>query len=56
MNTESGVTHLSIDDETVIRNWLEALGESPAAIAQDLQTAHRYPDTARWLLDRARAA
>ena len=47
---------LSLDDETVIHAWLEALGESPAAIAQDLQTARKHPDTAAWLLARARSA
>jgi hypothetical protein len=56
MDTESVTTHLSIDDETVIRTWLESLGESPSAIAQDLQTARHHPDTARWLLARARSA
>ena len=56
MDTESVTTHLSIDDETVIRTWLESLGESPSAIAQDLQTARANPDTAAWLLSRARAA
>lgn len=55
MDTES-VTHLSQEDESVIRAWLESLGESQAAIARDLQTARHYPDTARWLLERARAA
>lgn len=47
---------LSPEDETVIREWLESLGESAASIEQDLQTARTHPDTARWLLDRARAA
>jgi hypothetical protein len=57
MDTESVVTtHLSIDDETAIRAWLETLGESPSAIARDLQTARRHPDTAAWLLARARSA
>jgi hypothetical protein len=55
MDTES-VTKLSIDDETAIRTWLESLGESPSAIAQDLQTARQHPDTAAWLLARARSA
>ena len=55
MDTESVVTtHLSIDDETAIRTWLESLGESPSAIAQDLQTARQHPDTAAWLLAHAR--
>ena len=53
MDTES-VTKLSIDDETAIRTWLESLGESPSAIAQDLQTARQHPDTAAWLLAHAR--
>jgi hypothetical protein len=43
------------EDEGVIRMWLESLGESPAAIEQDLQTARRHPDTAAWLLARASA-
>ena len=47
---------LSVEDETVIRNWLETLGEPPSAIAQDLQTARQHPDTAAWLLARARSA
>ena len=47
---------LSIEDETVIRRWLESIGESPSAIAQDLQTARQHPDTAAWLLARARSA
>jgi hypothetical protein len=52
MDTET----LSPEDETVIRDWLESLGESQTAIEQDLQTARRHPDTATWLLARARAA
>ena len=47
---------LSPEDETVIRNWLESLGESPSTIEQDLQTARANPDTAAWLLARARSA
>ena len=47
---------LSIEDETVIRRWLESIGESPSAIAQDLQTARQHRDTAAWLLARARSA
>ena len=48
--------HLSVEDESMIRRWLEALGESSSAIAQDLQTARQHPDTAAWLLARARSA
>ena len=48
--------HLSVEDESTIRTWLEALGESLSAIAQDLQTARAHPDTAAWLLARARSA
>ena len=58
MNTESVSVRatLSPEDETAIRTWLEALGESPSAIERDLQTARANPDTAAWLLSRARAA
>lgn len=54
MDTES-VTKLLVDDETAIRTWLERLGESPSAIERDLQTARQHPDTAAWLLARARS-
>ena len=47
---------LSVEDETAIRRWLEDLGESQAAIERDLQTARAHPDTAAWLLARARSA
>ena len=47
------VTKLSSEGESAIRDWLESLGESHAAIEQDLQTARRHPDTAAWLLARA---
>ena len=56
MDTESVRATLSLDDETAIRHWLEGLGESPSAIERDLQTARRHPDTAAWLLARARSA
>ncbi len=46
--------HLSVEDESTIRTWLESLGESPSAIERDLQTARRHPDTAAWLLAHAR--
>ena len=52
MDTEA-VT-LSIEDEFAIRTWLESLGESQTAIERDLQTARQHPDTAAWLLARAR--
>lgn len=47
------VTNLSQEDESVIRDWLGSLGEPPVAIAQDIETARRHPDTAAWLLARA---
>jgi hypothetical protein len=56
MDTEPVTVTLSEDEFHEIREWLEALGESPAAIAQDLETARAHPDTAAWLLARARAA
>jgi hypothetical protein len=49
-------TKLSLENEEAIRIWLESLGESAASIEQDLQTARTHPDTAAWLLARARAA
>jgi hypothetical protein len=61
MQTKTGssnpsIRSLSVEDESTIRTWLESLGESPSAIAQDLQTARAHPDTAAWLLARARSA
>lgn len=56
MLSTPSIQTLSIEDETVIRNWLESLGESPSAIERDLQTARVHPDTAAWLLARARSA
>ena len=56
MDTESVRAALSLDDETAIRTWLESIGESPSAIARDLQTARAHPDTEAWLLARARSA
>ena len=47
------VTELLPDDEATIRAWLVSLGESLAAIGQDIETARRFPDTAAWLLARA---
>ena len=41
------------EDEATIRAWLASLGEPPAAIAQDVETARRFPATAAWLLARA---
>ena len=38
----------------MIRAWLVSLGETSAAIEQDIRTARRFPDTAAWLLARAR--
>lgn len=49
-------TKLSLENEEEIRIWLESLGESPAAIERDLQTARAHPNTAAWLLAHARAA
>lgn len=48
------VTELPPEDEAVIRAWLVSLGETSAAIEQDIRTARRFPDTAAWLLARAR--
>ena len=48
------VTELPPEDEATIRAWLVSLGETAAAIEQDIGTARRFPDTAAWLLARAR--
>ena len=60
MQTKTGSSNplrtLSVEDESTIRTWLESLGESTAAIERDLQTARQHPDTAAWLLARARSA
>ena len=57
MDTESvTAATLTPEVEAEIRGWLESLGESSVAIEQDLQTARRHPNTAAWLLARARAA
>ena len=47
------VTELLPEDEATIRAWLASLGETSAAIEQDIETAQRFPDTAAWLLARA---
>ncbi len=47
------VTELPPEDEATIRAWLASLGETAAAIEQDIETARRFPDTAAWLLARA---
>ena len=49
------VTQLTPEAEATIRAWLEKIGENQSAIEQDLQTARHHPDTAAWLLARARA-
>lgn len=43
-------------EEEEVRVWLESLGETASAIARDIATARRHPDTAQWLLAHARAA
>lgn len=48
------VTELPPEDQATIRAWLASLGETAAAIEQDIETARRIPDTAGWLLARAR--
>ena len=47
------VTKLAPEDEATIRAWLASLGETSAAIEQDIETARHFPDTAAWLLARA---
>ena len=48
------VTELAPEEEATIRAWLASLGETAAAIERDMETARRFPDTAAWLLVRAR--
>lgn len=45
---------LTVEDEHLIRGWLQSLGEPLAAIEHDVAVARRREDTRAWLLARAR--